>query len=221
MIQKLYSPGNDGPKDFDGIFNIVLLGLTGTGKSASANTILAAGTPQLDSSQLFISESSSLPVTTRCAAKSTGLYGSKVRVVDTPDFFHDQIQGGEAQIEVCKRYCNPRCCMVLLVLQLSRFTDQEEGIVQRLEQKLGWLIRNNTFVLLTHGEDLKGIDSDHFVKGNARLWEIIEMCSGRYHVFKNASKNTKQVRRLMKKISGWKGLFPQLENPQSQLCAVN
>ncbi|XP_034564926.1 GTPase IMAP family member 5-like [Notolabrus celidotus] len=200
---------------YDDTFNIILLGLTRTGKSASANTILAAGTPQKDSSLHFRSGFSSMPVTTKCEAKIIRLFGGEVRVVDTPDFFHDGLQNHQAQVEECKRYCTHGRCLVLLVIQLSRFTDQEEGILEKLENMLGMKIREITFVLLTHGEDLKE-KLEQFVRGNYRLWKIIEMCGYRYHLFKNSSKDTKQVRQLMKKVRNWTRIFTQLEKSSTQ-----
>ncbi|XP_071322900.1 GTPase IMAP family member 8-like [Trachinotus anak] len=191
------------------IFNIVLLGLTGTGKSASANTILAAGHSQQDQRQLFISQSSSMPVTTECDIRITKKpFGMVVRVVDTPDFFHEQLKNPQEQVAMCRKYCQPGQCVVLLVLQLSRFTDAERGILENLENKLNLRIRDNTIVLLTHGEDLKG-SLEQFIYTHGPLRNIIEMCGHRYHVFNNNSKDTKQVIELIKKIPNYKNIFPK------------
>ncbi|XP_065821803.1 GTPase IMAP family member 8-like [Labrus bergylta] len=209
--------GHDVPE----IPNIVLLGLTGTGKSASANTILAAGTTPLDSSQIFKSEPSSMPVTTQCQFREIGLFGTQVRVVDTPDFLNDQLQNCEAHIEQCKRYCKPGCCLVLLVIQLSRFTDKEVGILEKLEEKLCWKIRETAIVLLTHGEDLQG-DLLQFIKGRPPLNDIVEMCEYRFHAFNNSKKDTKQVKKLIKKFHYWQHFFPQLANqPQESACQIS
>uniref|UniRef100_A0A3Q0SB26 Zgc:172131 n=1 Tax=Amphilophus citrinellus TaxID=61819 RepID=A0A3Q0SB26_AMPCI len=140
----------------DGAFSIILLGQTGTGKSASANTILSAGKHQWDKGQAFESKPSSMPVTTKCKEKIVSISGTTVRVVDTPDFFYEDEPIDEAQVEECKKYCQEGRCVVLLVIQLGRFTDGEKGILEKLEDKLGWKIRKNTIVLFTHGEDLTG-----------------------------------------------------------------
>uniref|UniRef100_A0A4W6C2Q3 AIG1-type G domain-containing protein n=1 Tax=Lates calcarifer TaxID=8187 RepID=A0A4W6C2Q3_LATCA len=214
--------GNGNYGALNDIFNIVLLGLTGTGKSASANTILAAGNSQLDPSQLFKSEPSSMPVTTQCEIRiMERLYGMSVRVVDTPDFLNDQLENTPAQIEECKKYCQPGKCVVLLVLQLGRFTDVERGILENLEVKLGWRIRESTIVVLTHGEDLRG-SLDQFLKGHTPLKNIVDMCGSRCHLLNNHSRDTKQVIELIKKIPNYKIIFPKFSkktlSPDCLIC---
>ncbi|TKS84102.1 hypothetical protein D9C73_019131 [Collichthys lucidus] len=87
---------------FDNIFIVVLLGLTGTGKSESANTILTAGNPNPGLVQLFKSEPSSMTVTMHCEVRITEQpFGGKVRLVDTPDFFHDKVKN--SQVQECGR----------------------------------------------------------------------------------------------------------------------
>ncbi|XP_051269498.1 GTPase IMAP family member 8-like [Dicentrarchus labrax] len=195
----------------DNIFNIVLLGLTGTGKSASANTILAVGNTRRGSRQLFRSEPSSVPVTTQCEFRIMEKpFGVLVRLADTPDFFHDQLENSKAQVEECKKYCQPGHCVVLLVIQLGRFTDAEEGILEKLEDKLGWKIRESTIVLLTHGEDLKTKSLPLFIEKSAPLKNIVESCGSRYHLFNNSSEDPKQVINLIKKIPNYYKMFTKL-----------
>nr|XP_046231693.1 GTPase IMAP family member 8-like [Scatophagus argus] len=207
--------GNSANGVLDNIFNIVLLGLTGTGKSASANTILTAGNPELDPWQLFKSEPSSMPITTQCEVKIIQKpFGVPVRVVDTPDFFHDELNNSEQQINECKKYLQQGQCVVLLVLQLGRFTDYEQGILERLEDKFGWRIRDSTIVLLTHGEDLRG-DLDQYVGACVPLRKIAESCGYRYHLFSNSSRDSRQVIDLIRKIPNSNNIFPKLSKKRS------
>lgn len=136
-------------------------------------------------------------------------FGVAVRVVDTPDFFDDQLSNPQAHIDECKKYCQPGRCVVLLVLQLGRFTDEEHGILEKLEKTFNWRIRENTIVLLTHGEDLKG-NLEQFINASIPLKRIITSCGSRYHLIKNSTKDTKQVMELIKKIPDWKSIFPKL-----------
>ncbi|XP_027132842.1 GTPase IMAP family member 8 isoform X2 [Larimichthys crocea] len=196
--------GNGANEVTDTMINIILLGLTGTGKSASANTILTAGYPKIDPEQLFRSEASSMPITKQCEAKIIQKpFKRQVRLVDTPDFFNEEVKNCQAQVEACKRFCQQGPCVVLLVLQLGRITDSEKEIIQKLENKLGWRIRDSTTVLLTHGEDLKG-SLEKYINACGALKNIVAMCNNRYHLFNNSSKDSKQVTELIKKIPNFK-----------------
>ncbi|CAI5666233.1 unnamed protein product [Oreochromis niloticus] len=193
----------------EGLYNVVLLGKSGTGKSASANTILTAGKLIGGSNQHFQSYPSSTPVTTKCEVKILEIFGIPVRVVDTPDFFYEEEHVNQAQVEECKRYCQEGHCVMLLVMQLGRFTDGERGILEKLEKSLGWRIRESTIILFTHGEDLKG-SVDKFIGERSHLKRLVVACSYRYHVFRNSSKDSKQFKALVKKFPDMFPNFPTI-----------
>uniref|UniRef100_A0A3Q1GFH1 AIG1-type G domain-containing protein n=1 Tax=Acanthochromis polyacanthus TaxID=80966 RepID=A0A3Q1GFH1_9TELE len=201
-------------------FNVVLLGLAGTGKSASGNTILTAMNPELTPSQLFVSRPSSTPVTSKCEFKVINVFGRLVRVIDTPDFLDDEIDT-HTQVEECKKYCQPGHCVVLLVIQIGRITENERGILERLENKLGWRIRESTIMLLTHGENAKG-QEQRFIAERTYLDSMVKACGSRFHVFKNTSKKPKQVMELFKKIPDYKTIFPEFtEKPSHSTCYMS
>lgn len=221
ILKHLYPPGDSASEVSDDIFNIVLLGLTGTGKSASANTILAAGNSRQDSRQQFKSESNSMPVTKQCEVRIMEKpFGRPVRVVDTPDFLHDELRNSQTEIEKCKKYCQPGQCVVLLVLQLGRITDREKGILKKMEDKLGLEIRESTFVLLTHGDDHKG-NLLAYIDAQNDLKSIVEQCGGRYHLFNNSSTKSKQVTELIKKIQSFNNVFPDFGKKNTPECCVS
>ncbi|KAL6097312.1 gimap8 [Pungitius sinensis] len=204
--------GNSASEAGDRTFNIVLLGLSGTGKSASANTILTALGTKNKSKNLFKSEANSVMTTTRCEVKYvTKSSRERVRLVDTPDFLDDLLEDAQAQVDECKKYCQRERCVVLLVLQLGRFTERERDILPKLEEKLGWKIREKTILLLTHGEELKG-SLDDYMTAQAGLQDLVKQCGGRYHLFNNNSKKNEQVRKLIKKFDCCKHLFQMNTN---------
>lgn len=211
-----FQSASDGSED---IFNIILLGSTGTGKSASANTIVNAGKHNSYAKQYFTSQPSPVPVTTECEEKIVEMFGRRFRVVDTPDFFYDEEDVNQAQVEKCKRYCQPPHCVVLLVIQLGRFTDGERGILPKLEKNLGWMIRDKTIILFTHGEDLQG-SVDTFIRAWSHLKCIIDDCSKRYHVFKNTSSSSKQVTELIKNFPGMFPISTEEEELSGQRCCL-
>ena len=190
----------------DNRFNIVLLGLTGTGKSSSANTIMETGSSKQQLTP-FRSEASSIPITSCCDFRfMTKPFGIPVRLVDTPDFFHADLKNPEAHIEECRKYCQRGQCVVLLVLQLGRFTDGEREILLKLEKRLGWRIREETILLLTHGDDLRG-DLFRHIETQPHLKSMAEMCSFRCHAFNNKIRDHKQVTELVKKIPNYQKRF--------------
>ncbi|KAM4527145.1 uncharacterized protein PAE49_024100 isoform 3-T3 [Odontesthes bonariensis] len=193
--------GNSASGAPDNIFNIILLGLFETGKSASGNTILAAGNSKSHHSKKFFkSEANSVPVTKQCEViKAKKLHGVQVMVVDTPDFFHELTDNPQRHIEECKSYFVSGQYAVLLVIQVGRFTDRERGILEKLEKELDCKIRHQTTVLLTHAEDLEGCPKA-FIDSDVHLKRIVEMCGNRFHLFKNKSKEPQQVKELIEKI---------------------
>ncbi|KAM8828959.1 GTPase IMAP family member 8-like isoform 1-T1 [Spinachia spinachia] len=203
----------------DDIFNIVLLGLSGTGKSASANTILTALGTRNDSKHLFKSEANSVMTTTRCEVKLVKSSRRTVRLVDTADFLDEQLEDAQAQVDECKKYCQRERCMVLLVLQLGRFTERDRDILPRLEDKLGWKIREKTIVLLTHGEELKG-SLKKYLTAMDPLSNLIKQCGNRYHLFNNKSKKSEQVRQLIKKCPCYEPRFEILGQDPKDDCLL-
>lgn len=142
--------------------------------------------------------------------------GIQVTVVDTPDFFCEDERVDKAQLNECKKYCQEEQCVVLLVIQLGRFTDGESEILEKLEENLGWEIRKKTIILFTHGEDLN-IKVEKFIGERSRLNHIVEACGQRYYIFKNTIKDSKQVMGLIEKFPEMFPNFPAKQSP-TQCC---
>uniref|UniRef100_A0A673B4W6 AIG1-type G domain-containing protein n=2 Tax=Sphaeramia orbicularis TaxID=375764 RepID=A0A673B4W6_9TELE len=209
----------DQRSESDNTFSIIVLGRTGTGKSASANTILNAANSDTEFTQHFKSEFSSVPVTTKCSVVVLKEFGTLVRVVDTPDFLHEELRDEQEQLKECRKYCGPMGrYVVLLVIKPSRFTEGDIGMLEILETKLGSGIRKNTILLLTFGEQLEE-DPKKYISRNANLKKLYEQCDKRFHVFRNKSRNTQQVVELFRKIPNYQKIFPKLaEKGQCIIC---
>ncbi len=159
---------------------IVLLGVSGAGKSAIANAIL--GRNAFKESKTTESE------------KQTGRVEDRnISIIDTPELFNSQLTYEELQEQMMKSLslAQPGPHVFLLVINLENFEEYERNLLNQIQDNFGAQVFKFTLVLFTGREKMSRKEWMLFIL-DTKFQELVSHFRDNYHAInsKNAMNQT-------------------------------
>ncbi|XDV11356.1 hypothetical protein PO909_000319 [Leuciscus waleckii] len=168
---------------------IVLLGVSGAGKSPTANAIL--GREAFKESRTRESEIQRGRVEDR-----------NISIIDTPGFFNPQLTDEELQKQMMKSLdlSAPVPHVFLLIINLETCREEQRNIVEQILENFGAQAMRFTMVLFIGREKISRKEWIQIIESD-NIKELLNYSEGRYHVINSKSEcDPYQIKKLLKSI---------------------
>ncbi|VDI52003.1 Hypothetical predicted protein [Mytilus galloprovincialis] len=164
------------------IWHVVVIGKSGTGKSATCNTLLGGNA--------FDSKFSNTPTTKSCKSAKSFIDDIKrnIMIIDTPGIFdvEEDTDAINAEMKRCIELSRPGFNAILMVVSLSeRFTSEDQEIFTQYKHHFGAEIMNYVIVVFTNADRLEGSIESYVENAPSALKMFLKSCGDRYFAIEN------------------------------------
>ncbi|KAF7688907.1 hypothetical protein HF521_013714 [Silurus meridionalis] len=184
---------------------VVLLGGTGSGKSAAGNIILGREEMNQDSTSTATYTSTSTSTSTQQSESTQGeVAGRKVTVVDTPDWFSPglSLEKLRQDVELCVHLSAPGPHAFLLLIPVKQPTGEQKRMLEKIEEIFGERFWRTTMIIFSVTDELQKKNIEEFIQsGDQEVQRLVEKCGNRFQCLNlKESGDGSQVSELLEKI---------------------
>ncbi|XP_028252008.1 GTPase IMAP family member 8-like [Parambassis ranga] len=161
--------------------SVILLGLSGSGKSSALNLILQRADNQYPANG---STHEPAPSTMFCEKKEVFAAGRRLVLVDTPELWDEDGVENVELVKDCLALALPGPHVFLLVLQVGRFTQGECEMLGQLQKIFGREFAEHAIILFVHFDGNKYRPqkiNDYVASAHSTLQELIRKCGSRFY----------------------------------------